>query len=122
MGLTKAEWQIMNALWKDYPASVRDIMENLDGDIDWAYTTVKTMLDRLAKKGVIKVNKKRNVSMYEPIASQEKTRQAAIKSFVNQAFDGAIGTLMHHIVAEEELSRKEREELMRILKEEEKND
>ena len=50
MGLTKAEWQVMNALWKDYPASVRDIIKNLEGDVDWAYTTVKTMLDRLAKK------------------------------------------------------------------------
>jgi BlaI family penicillinase repressor len=122
MGLTKAEWQIMNALWKNYPASVRNVIENLGGDVDWAYTTVKTMLDRLAKKGVLKVSKDRNVSMYEPIVSQKKTRQAAIKSFVNQAFGGAVGTLMHHLISEEKLSRKEREELVRILKEEEKND
>ena len=122
MGLTKAEWQIMNALWKNYPASVRDVIENLEGDVNWAYTTVKTMLDRLAKKGVLKVNKNRHVSMYEPTVSQRKTRQVAIKSFVNQAFDGAIGTLMHHLVAEEELSKRQREELVRILKEEEKND
>ena len=122
MGLTKAEWQIMNALWRDYPASVRDIIEKLGGDVNWAYTTVKTMLDRLVKKGVLKVSKKRNVSIYEPIMSQWKARQIAIKSFVNQAFDGTVGTLMHHLVAEEELSKKEREELVRILKEEEKND
>jgi len=122
MGLTKAEWQIMNALWEKYPASARDVIENLGEDVDWAYTTVKTMLDRLVKKGVLKVNKERNVSMYSPIFSQKKTRQAAIKSFVNQAFDGAVGTLMHHLVAEEELSKKEREELVRILKEEKKND
>ena len=122
MDLTKAEWQIMNALWKNYPASVRDVIENLEGDVNWAYTTVKTMLDRLATKGVLKVNKNRNVSMYEPTVSQRKTRQVAIKSFVNQAFDGAIGTLMHHLVAEEELSKRQREELVRILKEEEKND
>jgi BlaI family penicillinase repressor len=120
MGLTEAEWQIMNALWKNYPASVRDVIGNLEEDRDWAYTTVKTMLDRLVKKGVLKVKKERNVSMYEPTESQRKTRQAAIKSFVNQAFDGAIGTLMHHLVAEEELTKKEREELVRILKEEEK--
>jgi len=122
MGLTKAEWQIMNALWEKYPASARDVIENLGEDVDWAYTTVKTMLDRLVKKGVLKVNKERNVSMYSPIFSQKKTRQAAIKSFVNQAFDGAVGTLMHHLVAKEELSKKEREELVRILKEEKKND
>ncbi len=117
MGLTKAEWQIMNALWKNYPASARDVIENLEGNVDWAYTTVKTMLDRLVKKEVLKVNKERNVSMYEPIISQRKTRQAAIKSFVNQAFDGAVGNLIHYLVAEEKLSRKEREELVRILKE-----
>jgi BlaI family penicillinase repressor len=122
MGLTKAEWQIMNALWKNYPASVRDVIENLEEDVDWAYTTVKTMLDRLVKKGILSVNKDRKISLYEPVDSKKKTRQAAIKSFVNQAFDGAIGTLVHHIVAEEELSKKEREELVRILKEERKND
>ncbi len=121
MDLTKAEWQIMNALWKKYPASVRDVIENLEEDVDWAYTTVKTMLDRLVKKGVLKVSKERNVSMYEPIVSQKKTRQVAIKSFVNQAFDGAVGSLMQHLLAEEKLSRKEREELVRILEEEKEN-
>jgi len=120
MGLTKAEWQIMNALWKKYPASVRDVIDNLEEDVDWAYTTVKTMLDRLAKKGILKVKKERNVSMYEPVVSQKKTKQTAIKTFVNQVFEGAVGPLMHHLVAEKELSKKEREELVRILKEEEK--
>jgi BlaI family penicillinase repressor len=119
MSLTKAEWQIMNALWKKYPASVRDVIDNLENNVDWAYTTVKTMLDRLAKKGVLKVKKERNVSMYEPIVSQKKTKQAAIKSFVNQVFEGAVGSLMHHLIAEEDLSKKEKEELVRILKEEE---
>jgi BlaI family transcriptional regulator, penicillinase repressor len=119
MGLTKAEWQIMNALWKKYPASARDVIDNLEEDIDWAYTTVKTMLDRLAKKGVLKVRKERNVSMYEPLVSQRKTRQAAIRTFVNQVFEGAVGPLMHHLITEKELSEKEKEELVRILKEEE---
>ncbi len=121
MGLTKAEWQIMNALWKKYPASVRDVIGNLEEDVDWAYTTVKTMLDRLVKKGVLKVKKERNVSMYEPVVSQKKTKQAAIKTFVNQVFEGAVEPLMHHLLAEEELSKKEKEELVRILKEELKN-
>lgn len=119
MDLTKAEWQIMNALWKKFPASVRDVIDNLEEDVDWAYTTVKTMLDRLTKKGVLTVKKEHNLSMYEPVVSQRKTRQAAIKSFVNQVFEGAVGSLMHHLVAEEDLSKKEKEELARILKEEE---
>ena len=47
MKLTKAEWQIMNALWQKHPATVHNIMERLDRRVNWAYTTVKTLLTRL---------------------------------------------------------------------------
>ena len=49
MKLTEAEWQIMNALWQKHPATARNIMERLDRRVNWAYTTVKTLLTRLAE-------------------------------------------------------------------------
>ena len=47
MRLSEAEWQIMKALWRCQPATVRDLIEHLPPGVDWAYTTVKTMLTRL---------------------------------------------------------------------------
>ena len=47
MKLTGSEWLIMNALWQEHPAKARDIAERLPTGINWAYTTIKTMLNRL---------------------------------------------------------------------------
>jgi len=94
MKLTEPEWQLMNALWKKYPATAREIIEHIPGNVKWAYTTVKTMLTRLATKEAVSEKKNGNTSIYEP--------------------------LMHFLVEHKKISTKERQELIRLLKESEK--
>ena len=118
MKLSEAEWQIMNALWKKNPATARDLIEHLPKNTNWAYTTIKTMLTRLVTKNAISERKKGNTSVYEPLLSKSKARKNAVLSLMNQAFDGTVGPLMHFIVEKEKLSKSQREELIRILKEE----
>jgi len=116
MKLTEAEWLIMNALWRGYPATARQIAERLPAGINWAYTTIKTMLTRLVEKNALTESKRGNTSLYEPLVSKQKARLNAIKSLADQAFDGAFGPLMHFLLEEEKLSAKQRKELMSILK------
>lgn len=118
MKLSEAEWQIMNALWQRYPATARDITEFLPKNTNWAYTTLKTMLTRLVEKKAISERKRGNTSVYEPLVSKNKARRNAVRSLLNQAFDGTIGPLVHFIVEDEKLSKKQREELIRLLKNE----
>ena len=118
MKLSEAEWQIMNALWKKNPATARDLVEHLPKNTNWAYTTIKTMLTRLVAKQAISERKKGNTSVYDPLLSKSKARKNALVSLMNQAFDGTVGPLMHFIVEKEKLSKSQREELIRILKEE----
>lgn len=118
MKLTEAEWQIMNALWKKNPATARDLVKYLPKDTNWAYTTIKTMLTRLVTKEAISERKNGNTSVYEPLLSKSKARKNALVSLMNQAFDGTVGPLMHFIVEKEKLSKSQREELIRILREE----
>jgi BlaI family penicillinase repressor len=118
MKLTEAEWQIMNALWQKHPATARNIMERLDRRVDWAYTTVKTLLTRLAEKKAVSEVKQGNTSLYEPVVSQRKARLGALRSLLDQAFDGTIGPLVHLLAEEEQLSAPEREEMARILESE----
>ena len=115
MKLTEAEWQIMNALWENWPATARQIADRLPGDVTWAYTTIKTMLTRLADKNAVKESKKGNVAVYEPVLSQQNAQRSALKSLVNQAFDGAFGPLMHFLLEDEKLSEKQKEELLKVL-------
>ncbi|HOK94597.1 MAG TPA: BlaI/MecI/CopY family transcriptional regulator [Anaerohalosphaeraceae bacterium] len=115
MKLTEAEWQIMNALWQDWPATARQIAERLPKDVNWAYTTIKTMLKRLSDKKAVKEIKNGNVGVYEPILTRQNARRNALKLLVNQAFDGAFGPLLHFLLEDQKLSDKQKEELLRVL-------
>lgn len=117
MKLTDAEWQIMKVLWKKWPATARQIADGLGDEIDWAYTTIKTMLTRLAKKNAVKEVKKGNTSVYEPIVTRQNAQRNALKSLVNQAFDGAFGPLMHFMLEDQKLTDNQKEELLKVLKE-----
>ncbi len=118
MKLTEAEWQIMNALWQEHPATARQIMDRLDRRVNWAYTTIKTMLTRLVEKKAVSEAKQGNTSLYEPLVSQQKARRSAFRSLLDQAFDGAVGPLVHFLAEEEQLTAREKRALRRILESE----
>jgi predicted transcriptional regulator len=120
MKLTESEWQIMNALWECQPATAREVAEHLPEDVQWAYTTIKTMLSRLAAKGALGEEKRGNTSIYKPLVSRRKARRTALSSLLNQAFGGAAEPMLHFLVRDRKLSDKERQALMKLLKEEEK--
>jgi BlaI family transcriptional regulator, penicillinase repressor len=119
MKLTDAEWQIMNALWKRYPATAREIAENLAGEPRWAYTTIKTLLARLAVKNAVSEQKRGNTSVYEPLVSLKKARRTALRNFLDQAFGGTVEPLLNFLAEERKLTDKQRQELARILQNEE---
>jgi len=119
MNLTSAEWRVMNALWQDWPATAREIEARLSDEVDWAYTTLRSVLARLEEKGAVKEYKRSNVSFYEPILTRRKARMAALRSVVSEAFEGAFGPLVHFLVEEEALSEEERRKLMDALGHEE---
>jgi len=118
MKLTKAEWQIMNALWEQHPATARQVMEQLPAGVQWAYTTIKTMLSRLVDKEAVSESKQGNTSVYDPLVSQRKARLSAFRSLVDQAFDGAMGPLVHFLAEEEQLTPKQKKELAALLQDE----
>ena len=115
MKLTEPEWLIMNALWDKHPAKARDVVERLPSTVNWAYTTVKTMLDRLVEKKAVGKNKRGNIGLYEPLVSRRQARRTAMRIMLDQAFDGAFGPMMHFLVEDEKLSASQRKELIKIL-------
>jgi len=115
MKLTNSEWQLMNCLWERHPATARGIAERLPEDVKWAYTTIRTLLARLVDKGAVREYKEGNTSLYEPILTRDKARHSALKTLVNQAFDGAYGPLMHFLINDQRLTRAQREALSKIL-------
>jgi BlaI family transcriptional regulator, penicillinase repressor len=117
MKLTEPEWQLMNALWQRHPATARDVIEYMPGETTWAYTTVKTMLTRLVKKGAIDETKRGSISVYAPIITQQSARKSALSNLVDKVLGGAVEPIMHFLIEEKKLSEKDRKKLISLLEE-----
>ena len=120
MRLSNAEWQLMNALWEGHPATAREIAERLPDEIDWAYTTIKTMLTRLEKKQAVSAAMRGNTSVYAPLVARDEARHSALRNLIDQAFGGGIQPLLAFLARDDKLSAAERRELEQILEDEQR--
>jgi BlaI family penicillinase repressor len=120
MRLSDAEWQLMNALWQGHPATAREIADRLPDEVNWAYTTIKTMLTRLEKKGAVTAVMRGNTSVYEPLVARDEARRSALHTLIDQAFGGGVQPLLAFLARDGKLSARERQELERILAEEDR--
>jgi BlaI family penicillinase repressor len=117
MKLSDAEWRIMNALWRKHPATTREIIDAMEDGDRWAYTTVKTMLTRLEAKRAVGETTRGNTGYYTPLVDQRNARRSALHTVFDRVLDGTAAPMMSFLIEEKKISRKEREELIRMLKE-----
>tara|TARA_R110002096_G_scaffold24394_6_gene76822 strand:- start:188 stop:562 length:375 start_codon:yes stop_codon:yes gene_type:complete len=116
MRLSDSEWIVMRALWAEAPATARDVLDRVAGEVDWAYTTVKTVLTRLQDKQAVASERRGKTDWFRPLVSKEKATRTAFRSLLDRAFDGTIGGLLHHLAKDEKLNKRDREELRRTLR------
>ncbi len=117
--ISDAEWDVLEALWDRGPSTARGVAETLESSRGWAYSTVKTMLDRMVEKGLVGARQVGNVWEYTAVVNAETARRSAWRRFVEAAFGGASASALQFVLAEARLSRKQREELLNLLKDKE---
>jgi len=93
------ELDCMNVLWPLGEATVRDIQVALAPTRPRAYTTIMTILDRLAQKGVVLRRKNGRAWMYSPNVSEQEARSRAIAQLVDGFFDGSAEALAAHLAS-----------------------
>lgn len=75
----------MNVLWRsDSPLSVRAVHDSLRDVRGGAYTTVMTVLDRLAKKGIVERQLEGRAWRYQPARSRVDLYVAAVQEILNE--------------------------------------
>ena len=83
----------LRALWSLGEANVRDVQQAVAGDKVLAYTTVMTLLERLARKGVLSRRKAGRAFLYAPQVSRDSLRRIALREFLETYFEGSEGQL-----------------------------
>ena len=100
--LTPLELDIMKAVWRSSPITVRDAQFAIRPARRLAYTTVMTIMDRMFHKGLLSRTLKSRAHLYEPSVRYADVRNTAVDRLVDSFFDGSKEKLRAFLEGEEE--------------------
>ena len=113
---TEAEWKIMEVLWDHSPRTMSEITKTLEPTTGWTRHTVITLLKRMQEKGTVAVDESGSVKRYTPLLSQEAANSQQTQKFLNRVFSGRASLLINHLVDSGEITLKEMDELMDMMR------
>ena len=93
----RLELECLKALWLLGQANVRQIRELISPHRPLAYTTVMTVMDRLARRGCVRRQKTGRSFVYTPLLTQDTVRRMAVQDLVECLFDGCQESLRHYL-------------------------
>ena len=115
--LTDAELEIMQVVWALGGGTVRQVHERLNQNRPLAYTTVMTMMGILEDKGHLTRTKQGRAYHYEPVRPKSQVISHMVDDFVGKVFAGSARPLVLSLVKDRKLSKKDLEEIARLIRE-----
>src|SRR5579859_3491892 len=94
LDLAPLELDCMKTLWPVGEATVREIRERLAPRLPRAYTTIMTIMDRLARKGVVERHKTGRAYVYRAVLGAEDARAQALRQVIENFFEGSKEALL----------------------------
>ena len=116
------EFKLLRILWKHPSLTAPQVLAqyNKQSDTSLAYTTVMTLLGRMADKGVLTVNRERQPYRFTAAITRENTLRQRIRDFVNIFFEGEPLDLVARLVEDTPLSEESVERLEEIVRQRKK--
>lgn len=113
------EWIIMEVLWKsESPLTAADIIARLDGIKDVSPKTIRVLINRLLKKGIIGYRVDEHdarVYHYYVVKSREECLEEKSRHFLKSYFNGNLFGMVASFVQNERFSEEQLDELIGIL-------
>lgn len=91
------ELACLRALWQLGEGSVKDVRSLVTSNRNLAYTTVMTVLERLARRGAVERRKRGRAFLYKPVMGREQARRLAVKELAETYFDGSVDELRRYL-------------------------
>lgn len=115
MGITftDRELEIMNILWDEGSATVKEAREVVGKDTP--YTSVLSIFQTLEQKGHIRHEREGRAYRYYPLVEREEAGKRALHYVLDRLFQGSPRALVTSLVANNHVDEEELEELSRIL-------
>jgi len=122
MKLSDFETEVLQVFWQHKQASAPEIHKVIVQTKEVTYSTVKTIIDRLEKKGAIqRVSQQGRTIFYTTTTSAESMRKPMTERFINKVFGGDSRLLMNHLIDNETLTEKDLAYLKEIINKNKEN-
>jgi predicted transcriptional regulator len=113
--LTKLELKIMNILWEQQKAFVKDILHKWPESERPAYNTISTTVRILEDKGYVHHEAYGRTYQYFPLIGKCDYQKKFIRNIVDNVFSGSVSSLISTLVTQEDLEEKELERIKKLL-------
>ncbi|NLB58816.1 MAG: BlaI/MecI/CopY family transcriptional regulator [Gammaproteobacteria bacterium] len=115
MQVSEAESVVMEVLWSRSPLGADDVVAALSTRSDWAEPTIKTLLNRLLKKGAIQAERDGRRYLYSPVLTRESWVASQSEGVLERLFGGRVAPLVAHFSERGKLSQDDIDELKRLV-------
>ena len=114
---TASELEILRVLWARGPSTVREVYAALSEQKSLGYTTVLKLLQIMTAKGTVRRNEEQRAHVYQACQPAEETKRQLVGDVLHRVFEGSASELMIHALEGRRTSKKELDELRRLLDE-----
>ena len=106
----------MSVVWEKGEATVQDVKDALEPQRKLAYTTIMTVMSRLAGKGLLNRHKVGRAYVYRPADSQERVARSLLRNLVQRFYKGAtISAIVQLLETDEDVDEAELDRLEELI-------
>ena len=107
--------ELLQHVWDLKRANVAQVHERVLQTREVAYTTVMTVLKKLADKGYLRYEKQGNAYIYSPAETPDAVRSTILSDIIEKVFKGSPVALVQTLVHRETLSEEEHSQIQALL-------
>ncbi len=116
--LTDAELEVIKVLWARGRLSAREVHDLVAESQGWAYSTTRTTLERMVRKGLVQRGSFHGLHLYEPVVSRAAGFARRVREFASQVLESSPVPVVSLFAESGALSDDEVDELLALLGEE----
>jgi len=115
--ISEAESVVIQVLWRRSPLASEEIATILSDTQKWREATIKTLLNRLLRKGAIRADKDGRRYLYSPVLTRDQWLSNESEGLLNRLFGGRVAPLVAHFSTHGKLSKRDIAEIKRMIEE-----
>ncbi|WP_029287818.1 BlaI/MecI/CopY family transcriptional regulator [Pedobacter sp. R20-19] len=111
---TEGEMEILQVLWQNGRATVREVHEALNKK-DSGYTTTLKLMQIMHEKGLVERDTNQKTHIYKALVNQDKTEKHLVSKMINNVFNGSAARLVMQALGNHKASADEIDEIKKYL-------